>query len=77
MIKKNSAVQINIVMRSFGHRFIYDFDLIKDLSDNIGFNQCVLESENNLNKFDKSITDYLISKGVEWNLETETYCLVK
>ena len=77
MIKKNSAVQINIVMRGFGHRFIYDFDLIKDLSDNIGFNQCVLESENNLNKFDKNITDYLISKGVEWNLETETYCLVK
>lgn len=76
-VEKNPTVQINIVMRSFGHRFIYDFDLIKSLSQKIGFEKSILKSDNDLNEFDKQITEYLLSKGEGWGLETESFCLIK
>lgn len=76
-IKKSPAVQINIIMRSFGHRFIYDFDLIKDLAETIGFDKSILKTDNNLDEFDEQITKYLLSKGEVWSLETESFCLVK
>lgn len=76
-VKKNPATQINIVMRSFGHRFIYDFDLMKELAEITGFDKAILNEDNNLNDFDNQITEYLLSKGEEWNLETESFCLIK
>lgn len=76
-IEKNSATQINIVMRGFGHRFIYDFDLVKSLAEKIGYEKSILKHDNNLNEFDRQITEYLLSKGEGWSLETESFCLIK
>lgn len=76
-IEKNSAIQINIVMRAFGHRFIYDFDLVKSLAEKIGYQQSILKHDNNLNEYDSQITEYLLGKGQAWGLETESFCLIK
>ena len=63
-------------MRNFGHRYILDFDFIKKISSNLGFDK--VEIIDNFCYFEKELSEYLLLKKPEvWNIETDTYLLVK
>ena len=70
------SYQINLLMRNFGHRYIFDFDFIKRITKNINFTK--IEVINNYCDFDKNLNTYLKLKKPEvWSLETDTYLLIK
>ena len=72
----SSSFQINLLMRNFGHRYILDFDFIKKISNNLGFDK--VEIIDNFCHFEKELSEYLLLKKPEvWNIETDTYLLVK
>jgi len=63
-------------MRNFGHRYILDYDFIKKISNNLKFSK--IDLVQNYFKFDTELSKYLISKKPKvWDLETDTYLLIK
>ncbi len=72
----NNSHIINLCFRAFGHRYIVDYDYMKNISKKIGFSSC---KEINVNKIpDESIKKYLKKyKSPRWYSETSIYILKK
>lgn len=73
---KTAAMQINLTMRNFGHRFIYDLETIDKIAKEVGFTK--VESVDVRNLKDKDIQNFIIdTKPALWFAETEIFVLTK
>jgi len=71
-----SSQHINLMMRGFGHKYLYDWCLIEELGINAGYRN--VENIPNFEVPDEILKEYLISKKPpRWNLITETFLLIK
>ena len=71
-----SSQHINLMMRGFGHKYLYDQCLIEELGINAGYRN--VENIPNFEVPDEILKEYLISKKPpRWNLITETFLLIK
>ena len=69
-------MQINLTMRNFGHRFIYDLETIDKIARKIGFKK--VESIDVKNLKDKDIQNFIIdTKPPLWFAETEIFVITK
>ena len=68
--------QMNLTMRAFGHRFLYDLDFIREAAARAGYASAALCD--NIDVGDAALTQYLSkSKSPRWLAETETFDLVR
>ena len=73
---KTAAMQINLTMRNFGHRFIYDLETIDKIAREVGFKK--VESIDVKNLKDKDIQNFIIdTKPPLWFAETEIFVITK
>lgn len=71
-----SSQHINLIMRSFDHKYIYDFALMKELGQSVGYTKA--SKVDNFDLPDKTLREYIIkNKPPRWNLITETFILTK
>ena len=64
--------QLNLSMRAFGHRFLYDLAFMRAAAAEAGFSS--VESVDNLELPDKALSRYIkAKKPPRWNAETETF----
>ena len=71
-----SSQHINLMMRAFGHKYLYGYCLIEELGINAGYR--TVENIPNLEVPDEILREYLNSKKPpRWNLITETFLLIK
>ena len=72
----NNSHILNLCFRAFGHRYIVDYDYMKNISKKIGFSSC---REITVNKIpDESIKKYLKKyKSPRWYSETSIYVFKK
>ena len=62
---------------NYGHKYLYDFDLIEYLAIKIGYRK-VTKLDNNYDIPEKEIKGYLNKKYQRsWDIETETFILKK
>lgn len=72
----STAHQLNLLMRGFGHRFILDYNFIKEAGKKIGYKNIIVLKNGNFG--DKIISHYIKKRKPErWSLETETFSLTK
>lgn len=68
--------QINIIMRAFGHRFLYDLEFMREAGKMAGFRS--VQSIDNRAVPDPALRSYIASrKAPGWLIETETFVLEK
>ena len=68
--------QINLTMRAFGHRFLYDLPFMRAVAIEVGYKS--VDVVDNLNLPDQALTAYVTQKKPpRWNAETETFVLRK
>ena len=68
--------QMNLAMRGFGHRFLYDTDYMKWIGERVGYSS--VESIPNFEVPDEGIQDYLKErKPLRWDAQTETWIFRK
>lgn len=66
---------LNLIMRGFDHKFLYDFQLIDHLAAKAGYSSVTLIDNSIL--LDPTLTDYSKKCPESWELETETFVLTK
>jgi len=67
----SEAQQINLTMRAFGHRFLYDLSCMRAAGLSAGFTS--VECIDNFELPDPHLTAYVAKKPPRWNAETETF----
>lgn len=68
--------QINLTMRAFGHRFLYDVDYMKAIGDEIGYEGVQVVPNDAMP--DEALNAYIAArKPPRWHVETETFLLRK
>lgn len=71
-----ASQHINIQMRSFGHRYIYDAELIRHLGLESGYQE--IQVVDNFDVPDPILKEYLVTcKPKRWDIETMTVILTK
>ncbi len=66
------AHQLNLTMRAFGHRFLYDLEFMRKAGHAAGYEE--VERVDNLSPPDPVLGDYIRAhKPPRWNIETETF----
>lgn len=72
----NSIHLNNMIHINFGHKYLYDYQLIKYLGKKVGY--CDTIRTENFSIPDETILTYIKnSKPQSWNVETETFVLTK
>jgi predicted SAM-dependent methyltransferase len=66
---------LNLVMRGFDHKYLYDFALIQHLAKKAGYTG--VDKIANSDVPDKILKDHIIQREAHWELETETFLLIK
>jgi len=66
---------LNLVMRGFDHKYLYDFALINHLAKKAGYTS--VDRIANSDVPDKILKDYIMQREAHWELETETFLLIK
>lgn len=66
---------LNLIMRGFDHKFLYDFPLINCLAQKAGYSSVILIDNSSFP--DDVLREYAKNCPVAWDLETETFLLVK
>ena len=66
---------LNLVMRGFDHKYLYDFTLINHLAKKAGYTS--VDRIANSDVPDKILKDYIMQREAHWELETETFLLIK
>jgi len=68
--------QMNLAMRGFGHRYLYDTDYMKWIGHRVGYSD--VQSISNFEVPDEGICRYLIErKPLRWDAQTETWTFRK
>lgn len=71
----SASHHINVLMRAYGHRFVFDKDFLESINKDIGFTKI---EEINIRKIqNKQIRDYLTKKPLRWKLESKIFLLTK
>jgi len=73
----NNCSYINGIFRNYGHRFIVNFDFLKEESKKIGYSSIKIVKNNEIP--DTDINNYIknFKNDEGWNLETESFILEK
>ncbi len=66
---------LNLVMRGFDHKYLYDFDLIKHLANRAGYG--TVDRIANSDVPDEILRSHIMQREAHWELETETFLLIK
>jgi predicted SAM-dependent methyltransferase len=66
---------LNLAMRGFDHKYLYDFALIKHLAKKAGYTG--VDRIANSDVPDKTLQGHIMQREVHWELETETFLLIK
>lgn len=66
---------LNLVMRGFDHKYLYDFDLIKHLANKAGYGS--VDRIANSDVPDEILRTCIMQQEAHWELETETFLLIK
>jgi hypothetical protein len=64
-----------MIMRGFDHNYLYDFALIEHLAKKAGYR--VVDRIANSDVPDKILKDHIMQQEAYWELETETFLLIK
>jgi len=68
--------QLNLAMRGFGHRFLYDSEYMRWIGERVGY--AAVESVGNFEVPDEGICAYLKERKPErWDTQTETWLFTK
>ncbi len=66
---------LNQIMRGFDHKYLYDFALIKHLAAKAGYTGA--DRIANWDVPDEILKGHIMQRGAHWELETETFLLIK
>jgi predicted SAM-dependent methyltransferase len=66
---------LNLIMKGFDHKYLYDFALIEHLAKKTGYS--AVERIANSDAPDEILKDHIIKREAYWELETETFLLIK
>jgi hypothetical protein len=66
---------LNLMMRCFDHKYLYDFALIKHLAKEAGYTG--VDRIANSDVPDKKLKSHIMRREAHWQLETETFLLIK
>ena len=66
---------LNLIMKGFDHKYLYDFALIEHLAEKAGYRS--VERIVNSDVPDEILKDHIMNHEAYWDLETETFLLVK
>ncbi len=69
------AEYLNLIMRGFDHKYLYDFALIEHLAKKTGYTS--VHRIVNADVPDKILKRHIMQQEAHWDLETETFLLIK
>lgn len=71
----SASHHINVIMRAYGHRFVFDYDFLKEINKKVSYSKI---QEININQIrDIEIKNYLHKKPLRWKLESNIFLLTK
>ena len=66
---------INVIMRAYGHRFVFDYDFLETINKKVSYSKV---QEINISQISENeIKNYLKKKPPRWKLESKIFMLTK